>query len=46
MISSKSNKMKFNHVGIPTQATFDGETHLPELQMTVSKHKNSPFGIH
>jgi len=37
--------MKFNHIGIPTHATFDGEIRLPGLQMTVSDHKNNPFGI-
>ena len=37
--------MKFNHVGIPTTGRFDGEIELPKLAMTVSDHKNNPFGI-
>ncbi len=37
--------MKFNHVGIPTTARFDGEIPLPHLQMTVSDHQDNPFGI-
>ncbi len=37
--------MKFNHVGIPTTEAFDGEIPLPHLSMTVSDHKNNPFGI-
>jgi hypothetical protein len=39
--------MKYNHVGIPTTANFDGEIPLPHLKVTVSDHKviiapNSP----
>ena len=37
--------MKFNHVGIPTQKSFEGEIDLPHLKMTVSDHENNPFGI-
>ncbi len=37
--------MKFNHIGIPTTKTFDGEIELPHLKMTVSDHRNNPFGI-
>ena len=37
--------MKFNHVGIPTTARFDGEIPLPHLQVTVSDHQDNPFGI-
>jgi hypothetical protein len=37
--------MKFDHIGIPTTDRFDGEIELPDLQMTVSDHKNNPFGI-
>ena len=37
--------MKFNHIGIPTTDSFDGEIALPHLGMTVSDHKNNPFGI-
>ena len=37
--------MKFNHVGIPTTARFEGEIPLPSLQMTVSDHQDNPFGI-
>ncbi|MEL6353478.1 MAG: hypothetical protein AAFR58_17260 [Cyanobacteria bacterium J06627_28] len=37
--------MKYNHLGIPTTERFDGEIDLPHLKMTVSDHKNNPFGI-
>ena len=37
--------MKYNHVGIPTTSTFHGEIPLPHLKVTVSDHKNNPFGI-
>lgn len=37
--------MKFNHIGIPTTFAFEGEIALPKLSMTVSGHKNNPFGI-
>ncbi len=37
--------MKYNHIGIPTTASFDGEIPLKHLKMTVSDHKNNPFGI-
>jgi hypothetical protein len=37
--------MKYNHVGIPTTASFEGEIPLPHLKITVSDHQNNPFGI-
>ena len=37
--------MRYNHVGIPTTDTFDGEIPLPHLKMTVSDHLGNPFGI-
>ena len=37
--------MKFNHIGIPTTSRFEGEIRLTKLSMTVSDHKNNPFGI-
>ena len=37
--------MKYNHIGIPTTAHFDGEIPLPHLKVTVSDHQNNPFGI-
>jgi hypothetical protein len=37
--------LKYNHVGIPTIANFDGEIPLPHLKVTVSDHQNNPFGI-
>jgi hypothetical protein len=37
--------MKFNHVGIPTTAGFDGEIPVPHLKITVSDHLSNPFGI-
>ena len=38
-------KLKFNHIGIPTDAAFEGEMDLPNLKGTVSDHANNPFGI-
>ena len=37
--------LKFNHIGIPTDAPFEGEIDLPRLKVTVSDHQNNPFGI-
>jgi hypothetical protein len=37
--------MKFDHIGIPTTRSFDGEIDLPHLKMTVSDHQDNPFGI-
>jgi hypothetical protein len=37
--------MRFNHVGIPTTSSFDGEIPLPHLKITVSDHQSNPFGI-
>jgi hypothetical protein len=37
--------VQFNHIGIPTSQSFDGEIPLPHLQMTVSDHLSNPFGI-
>jgi len=37
--------LKYNHIGIPTTARFDGEIDLPHLKITVSDHANNPFGI-
>jgi hypothetical protein len=37
--------MKYNHIGIPTTGPFEGEIALPHLKVTVSDHKNNPFGI-
>ena len=36
---------RYNHVGIPTAESFDGEIPLPRLKMTVSDHQSNPFGI-
>jgi len=38
-------QVKFNHIGIPTIGSFDGEIALPHLKMTVSDHLSNPFGI-
>ena len=37
--------MKFNHHGIPTTESFEGEIDLPHLKVTVSDHENNPYGI-
>ena len=36
---------RFNHIGIPTTARFEGEIDLPHLKMTVSDHQENPYGI-
>src|SRR5690348_6624106 len=41
----KRRAMRFNHVGIPTTAHFEGEIDLPHLHVTVSDHQSNPFGI-
>lgn len=38
-------EMKYNHIGIPTTEPFEDEIPLPHLKITVSDHKNNPFGI-
>lgn len=38
-------KLTFNHIGIPTTESFDGEIPLPHLKLTVSDHLDNPFGI-
>jgi hypothetical protein len=37
--------MKYHHVGIPASGSFEGEIPLPHLRVTVSDHRNNPFGI-
>ena len=37
--------LKYNHIGIPTTSSFEGEIPVPHLQVTVSDHQNNPFGI-
>ncbi len=37
--------MRFNHIGVPTTDSFDNEIDLPDLKMTVSDHKNNPYGV-
>jgi hypothetical protein len=43
--AAEGEAMKFNHVGIPTAGSFDGEIPLPHLKITVSDHQDNPFGI-
>ncbi|MFT6166652.1 MAG: hypothetical protein ACJAV5_001217 [Vicingaceae bacterium] len=38
-------KKKFNHLGIPTTETKEGEIHLPHLKMFVTDHEKSPHKI-
>jgi hypothetical protein len=40
-----SSAVKFDHIGIPTTSTFDGEIPVPHLKITVSDHQNNPYGI-
>jgi hypothetical protein len=43
--SRENLPMKYNHIGIPTHTSFEGEIDLPHLKMTVSDHENNPYGI-
>ncbi len=38
-------RFRYHHIGIPTEGTFEGETHLEELRVFVSDHESNPFGI-
>jgi hypothetical protein len=38
-------RLRFNHIGIPTTGSFEGEIPLPHLRMTASDHQDNPFGI-
>lgn len=38
-------KMKYHHIGIPTQVRRMGEMYLEQLKMYVSGFEASPFGI-
>ncbi len=38
-------KVKYHHVGIPTDVIRGDETHLPELGMYVSGYEASEFGV-
>jgi hypothetical protein len=37
--------LKYDHIGLPTTASFAGERRLEHLKMTVSDHKANAFGI-
>jgi len=37
-VSAIIYQVTFNHIGIPTAGSFDGEIPLPHLKMTVSDH--------
>jgi hypothetical protein len=37
--------VRFNHIGIPTTQTFDGEISLPHLRLTCSDHQSNPYGV-
>jgi hypothetical protein len=37
--------LKYNHIGIPTTSSFEGEIPVPHLKITVSDHRNNPFGV-
>ena len=38
-------RVRFDHFGIPTTGSFEGEIDVPRLKITVSDHQNNPFGI-
>jgi hypothetical protein len=38
-------KLTYNHIGLPSKASFSAEIPLPHLKVTVSDHQNNPFGI-
>jgi hypothetical protein len=37
--------MKYHHLGIPTQASKEGETYLPLYDIYCTDHESNPFGI-
>ena len=37
--------IRYNHIGIPTKSSFEGEIALPHLKLTCSDHQNNPYGI-
>jgi len=41
----KREKMKFNHIGIPTKIPQDGEVYLKEYDVYCTDHESNPFGI-
>ncbi|MBO0729861.1 MAG: hypothetical protein J2P57_11420 [Acidimicrobiaceae bacterium] len=36
---------RFDHVGIPTDRSFEGEIRLPHLSMVASDHQDNPVGV-
>lgn len=38
-------KMRYHHIGIPTDRPRKGERHLPHLGIHVSGYESSPYGI-
>ncbi len=43
--AGEGDRVKYNHVGIPTTGTFEGEIPLKHLKLTVSDHLSNPYGI-
>ncbi len=38
-------RLRYHHLGIPTNEEFSGSLYLPALKMTVSDHMATPYGI-
>jgi hypothetical protein len=38
-------KMKYNHLGIPTQTPQEGEIYLSQFDLHCTDHESNPFGI-
>jgi hypothetical protein len=37
--------VKYHHIGIPTEKSFNDEVHLDHLKMYVSEYDKNPYGI-
>lgn len=38
-------RVKYHHIGIPTNEPKPGETYLPDLKVHCTDHESNPFGI-
>jgi hypothetical protein len=45
MVVHKEGRMKYHHLGIPTQTPKEGEIYLPVYDIYCTDHESNPFGI-
>ena len=41
----ESVKMKYHHIGIPTERKQTGETYLADLKLYCTDHESNPYGV-